>query len=125
MKDMPIATHIFSQRYPELARDDVSRYVAHLKERLGEKKVGGVYSAACTAVPVGQNPMHLQRGSVVEMEGEKYLCLGSSFMALEFANLDHPGQGRKLDFSQFSNLVKEMRVADEAESKRLLQAAMG
>jgi len=122
MTDMPIAAHIYSKKYPELARDEVSRYVAALKEKLGEKKIGAVYSAACRAAPVGENGMQLQRGSVVEMEGEKYLCLGCSFMALEFASLAQPGHLRTLDFAQFSNLVKGIKVLDPEESQRVLQA---
>jgi hypothetical protein len=124
MTDRPVASHIYAHLYPELARDDVSRYVAHLKDRLGEKKIGGVYSVACKAAPVGDNPMGLRRGSVVEIEGERYLCLGSGFMALEFANLDHPGQGRTLDFHKFSEVVSKMRVLDEAESGRVLKTVM-
>ena len=73
MTERAIASHIYASIYPELARDDVSRYVSHLKETLGEKKVGGLYSVACKAAPVGDNPMGLRRGSVVEIEGEKYL----------------------------------------------------
>jgi hypothetical protein len=125
MSDMPVATHIYSHLYPELSRDDVSRYVAFLKHRFGEKKIGGVYSAACTAMPVGQNAMNLQRGSVVEIEGERYLCLGSSFMALEFASLEQPGHERKLDFTHFNSLVKDMRVLSTEESRRVLESVMG
>jgi hypothetical protein len=125
MTDMPIATHIYGSIYPELSRDDVSRYVAHLKERLGEKKIGGVYSVACKAAPVGDNPLGLRRGSVVEIDGERHICLGSSFLALEFASLDHPGQGQTLDFQKFSTLISKMRVLDSEASRKVLSEVMG
>jgi hypothetical protein len=125
MTDRPLATHIYVHLYPELGRDDVSRYVAYLRDRKGEKKIGGVYSVACKAAPVGDNPMGLRRGSVVEIEDEKYLCLGSSFMALEFASLEHPGQGLTMDFQGFSKLLSKMRVLDPEASKEALASFMG
>lgn len=124
MTDRPVASHVFAHIYPELARDDVSRYVAHLKERMGEKKIGGVYSVACKAVPVGDNALGLRRGSVIEIEGEKFLCLGASFMALELASLDQPGHGQTLDFQKFASLLSKMRVLSKEESEQALQAAM-
>jgi hypothetical protein len=125
MTERAIASHIYASIYPELARDDVSHYVSHLKEKLGEKKIGGLYSVACKAAPVGDNPLGLRRGSVVEIEGEKYLCLGASFMALEFASLEHPGQGQTLDFQKFSSLFSRIRVLGQEESQQALQAVMG
>lgn len=125
MTDRPLATHIYVHLYPELGRDDVSRYVAYLRERMGEKKIGGVYSIACKATPVGENPLGLQRGSVVEIEGEKYLCLGCSFMALEFASLEHPGQALTMDFQSFNKLLSKMRVLDPEASRVTLASFMG
>jgi hypothetical protein len=124
MKEMPLATHIYSSINPALSRDEVSKYVAHLKEKLGEKKIGGVYSVACRAAPVGDNPLGLRRGSVVDIDGEKHLCLGCSFMALEFANLEHPGQGQTLDFQKFSTLFPKIRVLDAEEARRTLDTFM-
>jgi hypothetical protein len=125
MTERAIASHIFAHIYPELGRDDVSQYVHHLKDKLGEKKIGGIYSVACKAAPVGANPLGLQRGSVVEIEGERFVCLGSSFMALEFASLDHPGQGQTLDFHKFNVLFSKIRVLDKDESHKALQESMG
>lgn len=124
MSERPVASHIFAHIYPELARDDVSRYVAYLKEHLGEKKISGVYSVACKAAPVGENPLGLRRGSVVEIDGEKFLCLGASFMAIELASLDHPGQGQTLDFHKFAAVISKMRVLSPEESEQALKAAM-
>ncbi len=41
--------------------------------------------------------MGLQRGSVVEIEGEHYVTLGCGFLTLEFANLNRPEQLRSVD----------------------------
>ena len=119
------AAHVLSRYYPELTTDTVSRYVAHLKESLGPSKSSAVYSHACRAAPVADNPMGLQRGSVVEIEGERYLALGCGFMTLEFANLRRPEELRTLGKDEFVRLGEEgFRVLDPETSRQLVEEAM-
>ncbi|MEJ2575606.1 MAG: hypothetical protein P8106_02690 [Gammaproteobacteria bacterium] len=119
------ATHVLCNQYPELMTDDVSQYVNFLKGKLGPSKASAVYAQACRAAPVGDNPMGLRRGSVVEIEGERYLTLGSGFMNLEFANLGRPGVARTIGPDEFVRLSgQQFRVLDEAESKSVLGEVM-
>lgn len=120
------AAHVLSKQFPELTSDEVSCYVAHLKEQLGPTKSSAVYSLACRAAPIGDNPMGLRRGSIVEVEGERHIVLGSGFMTLELASLARPGQARTIDKDEFARLgVEGFRVCDPEESARLLEEAMG
>ena len=120
-----IAAHVLSKRYPELTSDQVSRYVAHLKQQLGPTKASGAYSTACRAAPLADNPLQLRRGSVVEIEGERYLTLGSGFLTLEFASLARPGTVRTVGKDEFARLGDAgFRVLDEAESEGVLNAAI-
>ena len=119
------ATHVLCNLYPELMTDDVSHYVNFLKDKLGPSKASAVYSIACRAAPIGANPMGLKRGSVVEIEGERYLSLGCGFMNLEFANLGRPGIARTIGPDEFVRLSGEQfRVLDEAQSKSVLSEVM-
>lgn len=121
MPETPTAAHVLSRYYPELTTDDVSRYVTHLKETLGPSKSSAVYSHACRAAPVADNPMGLRRGSVVEIEGERYLALGCGFMTLEFASLSRPDQLRTVGKDEFARLGNEkFKVLDEESSRRIL-----
>ena len=116
------ATHVLCTVYPELMDDDVSHYVNHLKDTLGPSKASAVYSLACRAAPIGDNPLNLRRGSVVEIEGERYLALGSGFMTIEFANLARPGKARTVGPDEFVRLSGEQfRVLDEAQSKQVIE----
>jgi hypothetical protein len=122
----PSAAHVLSKLYPELTTDEVSRYVVHLKETLGPSRSSAVYSLACRAAPIGDNPMGLRRGSVVEVEGEKYLVLGSGFMALELASLARPGRPRTIDRDEFVRLGENgFRVCGADESASVLGALPG
>ena len=85
------AAHVLAHQQPELTKDEVSRYARHLKEALGPAKSAAAYSAACRATPIGENELDLHRGTVVELEGDKYLALGAGFLTLEFASLSHQG----------------------------------
>ena len=115
------AAHVLSRYYPELTTDLVSRYVTHLKESLGPSKSSAVYSHACRAAPVADNPLGLQRGSVVEIEGEPYLALGCGFMTLEFASLRRPEELRTLGKDEFVRLGKEsFKVLGPEESRELI-----
>jgi hypothetical protein len=119
------ATHVLCNLYPELMTDDVSHYVNFLKDKLGPSKASAVYSVACRAAPVGDNAMGLKRGSVVEIEGERHLCLGCGFMNLEFANLGRPGIARTIGPDEFVRLSgDQFRVLDEAASKSVLSEVM-
>jgi hypothetical protein len=120
------AAHVLSHQYPELTRDDVSRYVTYLKEKYGPAKSAGVYSIACRAAPVGENPLGLQRGSVVTIEGERYVALGCGFMTLEFASLDRPNHVRSVGADDFVRLSKgEFHVLGSDESRDALNAIVG
>lgn len=115
------AAHVLSRYYPELMTDDVSRYVTHIKEKLGPAKSSAIYAHACRAAPVADNPMGLRRGSVVEIEGERYLALGCGFMTLEFASLNRLDQLRTIGKDEFVRLGKEkFKVLDEEESHKLV-----
>lgn len=119
------AAHVLSKRYPELTTDEVSRYVSHLKEQLGPTKASAVYSLACRSAPLADNPMNLRRGSVVEIEGERYVTLGGGFMTLEFASLSRPGGHRTVGKDEFARLGAEgFKVLDDEASARALDAAM-
>jgi hypothetical protein len=119
------ATHVLCSVYPELMTDDVSHYVNFLKDKLGPSKASAVYSLACRAAPVGENPLGLRRGSVVEIEGEPHLALGSGFMNLEFANLARPGVARTVGPDEFVRLSGEQfRVLDDAQSQAVLNEIM-
>lgn len=120
------AAHVLSKLYPELTTDEVSRYVTRLKETLGPSRSSAVYSLACRSAPIGDNPMGLGRGSVVEIEGEKYLVLGGGFMVLELASLARPGQPRTIDRDEFARLGEEgFRVCGSEESAAALGALPG
>ncbi len=120
------AAHILAHEHPELANDEVSRYARYLKETLGPTKSGAAYSMACRSTPIGENKLGLKRGSVVEIEGEKYLAMGCGFLTLEFTSLDHPGQIRTLDHADFSRVINgAFRVLSEDESRNVLEALMG
>ena len=120
------AAHILAQRHPELTTDVVSRYVTHLKDTIGAARASAVYSMACRSAPVAENPMNLHRGSVVEIEGERFVVLGCGFMTLEFASLARPGALRTVNKDEFARLGAEgFKVLDEHESGRILDAAMG
>lgn len=119
------AAHILANRYPELTNDDVSRYVARLREKLGDARCSAVYSTACRSAPVGENPMGLQRGSVVEIEGERYLALGSGFLTLEFASLARPNQLRSIGPDEFARLQKDgFTVLPAEESRQIVDQAL-
>ena len=125
MSAKPTAAHVLSKYYPELTTDLVSRYVTHLKESIGPSKSSAVYSHACRAAPVGDNPMGLQRGSVVEIEGEPYLALGCGFMTLEFASLRRPEELRTLGKDEFVRLGSDaFKVLDQDASARLIDEAI-
>ena len=119
------AAHVLSGQFPQLATDSVSRYVAHLKEQIGPSKASTVYSLACRVAPVGDNPLGLKRGSVVKIEGDRYLALGCGFMNLEFASLDRPGTLRTLGADEFVRLGNEgFEVLDEEQSERMVEQVM-
>jgi len=125
MPQAQTAAHVLSRYYPELTNDDVSRYVSHLKEKLGPARSSAIYAHACRAAPVAENPMGLRRGSVVDIEGERHLALGCGFMTLEFASLERPDQLRTLGKDEFVRLGKErFKVLDESESARLVAEAI-
>lgn len=119
------AAHVLSKLYPWLTTDQVSRYVNHLKEALGPARSSAVYSLACRAAPIGDNPMGMKRGSVVEVEGEKFIVLGSGFMTLELASLARPGQPRSIDKDEFARLGEEgLKMCGPEESDRILDEAV-
>ncbi len=119
------AAHILANRYPELTNDAVSRYVEHLREKLGDTKSSVVYSTACRSAPVGDNPMGVQRGSVVEIEGERYVTLGCGFLTLEFANLDRPEQLRSVGPEEFARLKgAKFTVRSAEESREILDKVL-
>jgi hypothetical protein len=118
------AAHILANRYPELVSDEVSRYVARLREKLGDSKSSVVYSTACRVAPVGENPLGLQRGSVVEVEGERYVTLGCGFLTIELANLGRPGELRTVGPEEFARLkTGGFKVLPTDESQRILDEA--
>lgn len=120
------AAHVLSKQYPELTTDDVSRYVSHLKEALGPAKSSAVYSLACRSAPIGDNPMGIRRGSIVEIEGERFIVLGSGFMTLELASLARPGHPMTIGRDEFVQLGnKGFRVCDAEESVRILDELIG
>jgi hypothetical protein len=118
------AAHILAGRYPELASDHVSQYVARLREQIGDSRSSAVYSTACRAAPVGENPLGLQRGSVVEIEGERYVTLGCGFLTIELANLGRPGELRTVGPEDFAKLKEGgFKVLSADESGLLLDEA--
>jgi hypothetical protein len=119
------AAHVLSGRFPQLASDSVSRYVNHLKEQMGPSKASAVYSVACRVAPVADNPLGLQRGRIVQIQGDNYLALGCGFMNLEFARLDRPGTLRTLGADEFVRLGDEgFRVLDGEQSEQILEEVM-
>lgn len=122
MTNQSSATHVLSHRYPELTTDTVSRYVAHLKDTLGPAKSSAVYSLACRAAPVAENPMGIQRGSVVEISGEKFVVLGCGFMTLELASLARSAEPRTIGKDDFLQLESQgFKVLDPDESAKILE----
>ena len=120
------AAHVLSKQYPELTTDEVSQYVTHLKEALGPARSSAVYSLACRAAPIGDNPLGLKRGSIVEIDKERYIVLGSGFMTLELASLARPGQPLTIGKDDFTKLEdRGFRVLDAAESASVLDEVMG
>lgn len=117
------AAHILAQKYPELTTDQVSRYVSHLKDSLGEKRASPVYSIACRSAPLAENPMGIQRGSVVLIEKGHYIVLGCGFMTIELASLDHPEQIRSIGRDEFARLGDEgFKVLSPEESAQLVES---
>ena len=118
------AAHILANRYPELVNDEVSRYVARLREQIGDSKSSVVYSTACRAAPVGDNPLGLQRGSVVEVEGDRSVTLGCGFLTIELANLGRPGELRTLGPEEFARLKEGgFKVLPPDESQQVLDGS--
>jgi hypothetical protein len=119
------AAHILAQKFPELSTDRVSQYVNRLKDKIGLAKASAVYSIACRVTPIGDNPLGLQRGRVVKIEGDHYLALGCGFFNLEFANLDRPGIFRTIDADEFARLSDAaFQVLDEEQSERIVEKAL-
>jgi hypothetical protein len=119
------AAHILAQKFPELSTDRVSQYVTRLKEKIGLSKASAVYSVACRVTPIGPNPLGLQRGRVVKIEGDHYLALGCGFLNLEFANLDRPGILRTIDAEEFARLGDEgFQVLDDEQSQQIIEKSL-
>ena len=120
------AAHVLSKQYPELTTDEVSRYVAHLKESLGPARSSAVYSLACRAAPVAENPMGIRRGSVVEIDRERYIVLGCGFMTLELASLVRPAESKTIGKDEFMQLAdRQFRVLDPDESAGIVDEVIG
>lgn len=117
------AAHILSKQYPELTTDAVSQYVTHLKKSLGPARSSAVYSMACRAAPVGDNPLGIKRGSIVEIEGERFIVLGCGFMTLELASLLQPEKSRTIGADEFVKLLSNgIKVLESDETNRILNS---
>lgn len=122
MANTNVAAHVLCKQYPELTSDAVSHYVHHLKDILGPAKASAVYSMACRSAPIGENPLGLRRGSVVEIAGERYLVLGSGFMTLELASLSRKTEVRTIGKDELIGLEAQgFRVLDDEESTEVLE----
>lgn len=120
---MPYAMHVNS----ELSNDETSRYISTLPKGSSHAVVTTV---ACRAFPIGENPWGMDRGHVVELQGDRYLVLGQMDNVVQLARLGdvhHSKELRRLSVSELEKMDQDgnLVVYDQARSQQALEEKIG